>query len=105
MNPEEHGDTHYCNASVIIAIQLCAYYPEEVILMSSDNKMKIGIEIPTVSRRLKIHTYSTMNAIERGSPYITSLLAAVMLQLELLGKVDQLTDQQILTLSRSTKKI
>ena len=57
LNPKEHGDTHYCRASVSIAMQLGACYPEEVILMSSDNKMKISIGIPAVSRRVKIRRF------------------------------------------------
>ena len=61
LNPKEHGDTHYCRASVSVAMQLGATYPNEVILMSSDNKMKISIGIPAVSRRVKIRKFFKTN--------------------------------------------
>ena len=49
-----HIDEHYCLASVKLVKTFAENFPDDSIIISQDDKAKIGLEIPAVRRTFKM---------------------------------------------------
>jgi hypothetical protein len=55
---KEHSDGHYCLASVKCARQFASLFADESVIISQDDKAKIGLGIPAVGR-----TFNTLQSV------------------------------------------